>query len=442
MIYLLLFFLLLFGVIVYLFNGKSFFSPSLIVVFSFGISCITLIFNHSFFGYEDISSYSFVIIIFSLVALIVGELFGKYMILRKRSNHSLVSIRRNRYLPTDYNYSVNKWFLAIVITLGVFVVVSKAITVYKLSLTLGNVGGFWNSFSVVRKYVNSGETIQVNRFITYTAVFVKASSLYCVFVFLQDFFFKKKIAFKLIVPLILYSIYTLTSTARTGVIEMFAAFLIMFFAFAVAKNVNKKTTNRLIVVSSIIVFAILIVVFIIAGNIRTMDYSENTASDFVNYLGSPLIVFSRWLEGNETSPFAGYATVPQLVNILNRLGIVNVSVSYKEMYTAETVLQSSMSNLKTWLKAPIQDFGIAGMIISRFFIGILYAFVTSFITNQRLSKGHVGCFIFGCLLFYPIISASIADKFGNYIQLETILLALCFGIFGHFGKKYNRPIKI
>jgi hypothetical protein len=120
---------------------------------------------------------------------------------------------------------------------------------------------------------------------------------------------------------------------------------------------------------------------------------------------------------------------------LYRLGITDRFVSYEEIYPPEDVLASSRSNLKTWLKAPIQDFSISGMLFSRFFLGLIYTFLINYLLTKKETHRHIGGFIFGSLLFYPLLSAAIADKFGNYLQLETLYLAIIFAIFSR--KSHN-----
>jgi hypothetical protein len=132
--------------------------------------------------------------------------------------------------------------------------------VYKVSIELGNTGGFLDAFSYARRYVNSGNSLEISRLITYPAVFVKACALYFMYIFLHNKTIFGKSSFCLLLPAILYSIYTLTSTARTGIIEIGSAFLIMNIVFTSRKKENHIKTN-----SKMVKITILVTLFLVSG---------------------------------------------------------------------------------------------------------------------------------------------------------------------------------
>lgn len=438
MIYILLIFLAIQLVFIYILNQRKIFSPSLIVTGSFFLSAFVLVTNWQFFGHEDISFECVLIVSFSIVLMTIGEFIYKSYTKRE----GMIQLKRYTESEIDYDsisepYYVGRSFLYITIILAVIVTISRSLVVYRLSQSLGNSRGFFASFSYVRMYVNAGFEVEIGRIITYPAVFVKAASLYCLYVFCHNKVYCKKASWLLLIPGALYSVYTLTTTARTGMLEIGCAFAVMYYAFITQKNGSSRAGNKKIIRFTVLILIILGAVFIISGNIRSLAHEDNSASDLINYAGSPLIVFSRWLKSYDHSPVVGYATAPGLINILNKIGLTNVSLSHSEIYSAEDILASSKSNLKTWLKAPIQDFYIIGMFISRFFLGIIYGRLSNQMVNPKLSSLHPGRFIFSCLLFYPLLSACIADKYGNYIQLETIYMALLFYYFSILRRKWN-----
>lgn len=422
-------------IFVYSLNGKQFFSPTIIVNGMFLLSSLVVVTNWEFFGKEDISMSCMLIVMLSIYALSLGELLALRVFGNKRKATVNIS-------PADDGnrepMKVGRWFVILACVVGAYVIVSGMISIYNLSLTLGNDKGVLYTFSYVRRYVNSGNKLGINRLITYPAVFVKASALYCMVVFCHNYINNGRSSIKLLLPGVLYCLYTVTSTSRTGVFEMFCAFIIIFYALYVRENKGNRGSNVKLIRITIIIVILVTLLFVLLGNLRTVSYEENTASDIVNYLGSSLIVFSRWLENYELSAYPGYATLPQMINILNKIGIIDVSVSYDEMYAAEDILASSKSNLKTWLRAPIQDFTITGMLFSRFLIGFIYSFIVRWLTNKNSNVANrMGSFIFGCLLFYPLISAPFADKFGGYIQLETLYMAILFPLISRASKRWN-----
>ena len=425
-------------VFVYFFNGKKLFSPTIIVNGAFLLSALVLLTNWKFFGYEDISLDCVLIVMLSIYALSFGELLTMYVFQKKRKR----ALKYDNMLSNNINaepLKVGKWFWVIVCATAVYIIIGGLSEIYKISLSLGNSKGLLYAVSYVRKYVNAGNPLEISRLITYPAVFVKASALYCMFLFCYNYVNIGSSSVKLLLPGILYCLYTITSTSRTGVIEIFCAFLIMFYAIHTKKNKGVKRSNAKLLQFTVVIGILVALVFIWLGNLRTVAYEENTASDIVNYMGSPLIVFSRWLGRYELSPYPGYATFPQLINILNKIGITDTSISHSEMYSAEDVLASSKSNLKTWLRAPIQDFTIVGMLISRFLIGVIYSCLVQWLIDRnKNAEKHIGKFIFGCLLFYPLVSAAFADKFGGYIQLETVYMVIIFFIIGRVSKKWNK----
>lgn len=435
MIWLLCFLLVVNLIFVYLINGKKLFSPTIIVNGVFLMSALILLTNWSFFGYEDISLKCVIIVASSLYALSIGEVVFLCFSQQKKVK---VAVAVDEYIGSSQpkQMKISKVLFWISCIVAVYIVVARAITMYKASLALGNTSGFFGSFYTIRNYINKGNVLDIGRHITYPAVFVKAVSLYCMLVFCNNRANKIKSSLKLLIPGVVYCIYTALSTARTGIIELVFAFCVMFLAIY-TQNDRDKSQNKKIIKMLLILALVLIIVFVILGNIRAGGVGVGTSSDVINYVGSPLLVFNRWLENYEHSPFVGYATMPQLFNLLNKLGVIEREISYGEMYDAETVLASSKSNLKTWLQAPIQDFTVVGMLITRFFIGVLYSFFAYWLTRKSSIK-HPGKFIFACLLFYPLISAAFADQFDVYIQLETLYMAIIFIFIGKASKSWNK----
>lgn len=420
----------------YLLNGKKLFSPTIIVNGVFLVSALFMLTNWDFFGYEDISFYCLCVVMMSIYALSFGELLATIAD-QKRTIVSTSANRLNR-VGLAQTMNVSRRFVGVTCVAGIYIIVAGFISVYMVSLSLGNTRGVLYAVSYARQFVNSGNSLGFSQVVTYPAVFVKAASLYCMLVFCNNWVNVGKASLKLVVPGVLYCVYTITSTSRTGVLEIFCAFIIMFYATYMRKN---STRNSKLIRISIVIVLVVAIAFIGLGNLRTVAYEENTASDIVNYMGSPLIVFSRWLENYELSEYPGYATFPQAINILNQLGILKNKVSYGEMYSAEDVLAASKSNLKTWLRAPIQDFTVCGMLFSRVLIGFFYTYLVKWLMrkNDNIAK-HPGKFIFACLLFYPLISAAFADKYGGYIQLETLYMALIFAFIGRRAKKWNEKM--
>lgn len=438
MIWLLTFLLFINLIFIYIANGRRLFSPTIIVNGVFLFSALVMLTNWEFFGYEDISLRCVGIVILSIYSLSLGELITIAAVEKNNAKKTYISsntlITRN---DSDVQlFRVGKVFFWVTCIIAIYVLIARALVVYRFSLTLGNTNGFLGSFYYVRKYLNRGEVLELGRHITYPAVFVKASALYCLLAFCHNRMKARKGSLLLLVPAIIYCMYTAVSTARTGIIEIFFAVFIMLLALYSQNKGSKKTSMRMVMVVAGAIVA-LIGIFIILGNIRAGDTGSKTSSDLVNYIGAPLIVFNRWLENYEHSPFIGYATVPQLFNLLNKLGIVDFEITYEQMYDVETILASSKSNLKTWLKEPIQDFSIVGMLISRFFIGVIYTSLVHWLTKKS-SVTHFGKFIFGCLVFYPLLSAAFADQFDVYIQLETVYMIIIFILIGKATKIWNK----
>ena len=428
MIILLVLFLLLYIAYFYFFNNKNVLSISLITAISFLVCALTIVLNWDFFGKEDISQKCFLVITLSFLFLGFGEMVISLSFREKKTNSSITKT----FQKYPNNINIPNWFYWLIVVSALYITIARCIISYRLSVILGNNEGFFASFSYLRTYVNSGNIIDVGRLVTYPAVLVKASSLFFVYIF----FFKKKngkFNIKWLLPIVIYSVYTLTTTARTGIFELACFFVTIFYCYLIHtyKSMRKVNIKYIFIIGGI--FVVLLIIFVITGNMRKYSWEESSGSQSViNYIGSPLLVFSRWLELPEYSQYFGQATMPDLINLFNKVGLTNTFVSYFETFSADVSLANSTSNLKTWLRAPIADFSILGMLLSRFLIGVLYSLATNRINEKSLISKRPVSLILTCLLFYPIFLSYSADRFREYIQLETIYIIFLLLVFSKF----------
>lgn len=437
MIYLLTILLFIIFFIAYKVNYNSFFSITVISSLSFLVSSLFYCLSFNIFG-SDISFKCLLVIVLSLIFMLGGEWIGRNIYVKKSSKSN--SIMQNAEKNIIYDESMDKMIFIFVIMLIIFFI--RFYDLYKFSLSKGNGGGIWGVIATVRlsyalgEYTGSGILI---RAAIYATLLCEIYAYLYTYYFLHDFVNNKVVRKRLLLPLAGYIIIAISFTSRTQFIKCAVMVIWMYMYLLYRQGGSKKKNNnelvRRVIWGGTIFVAFL---FIYATMTRNSENSGNIFQVLASYISAPLYGLSVTIDGtiygiNAQEKEFGYYTLQNIHRFLNNFGFDYDVPSFHNLpffYYAR-----GSSNIYTALLYPIQDYGIRGMLGSRFFLGILVGVLEKNVFRMSGNKASNLTFvIFMGIIYYDAISTYIADRY--YDDLLDINALIKYTLFAYIVIKF------
>ena len=425
MIFILTIVLFLMLIYIYIINKYSFCSIELVTNLSFLISSFAYCITYNAIG-KDISFKTVSVIVGSILCLLIGELFGKRIAIRSKKNNILNIVDINVY----YNDSLYKMFLIFFLMIATFIV--RFWDLYKFSLTIGNSGGLLGTLAAVRIHFATGQYVSQTSVmpiaIILTLVFEIYAYLY-LYYFLYDAIVAKVIKKRLLLPFIGYLIITISFTGRNQMIMSIVMCIWMlvyihYSHYKKKKYISDKLLNKIIKIGFI---SIVLLLLYASATRNNSDEGANTLLKVItSYFSAPIFGLDGNMEKliygiNGQKMCFGYYTLQELHSFFNSFGAdIAVPVFHNLPFFS---YQNGSSNIYTCLLFPILDYGIAGMLLTRFLIGVVSGMLLNKVRKLDYSKKeNVSWIIFVGILFYDAFSAYIADRYYDNILSPSTLI--------------------
>ncbi len=411
MIYILLVCLIVLLIAFYFVNNRSYLSVSFFATAVFALSALCYIWGLRLFE-KDIEEKTFYCIIISLIFLMMGEQVGKKINVRLRylpiNNKGQVYVIKNSYI-----YSIT------VVMLLIFIY--RFIDLYLFSLTIGNHRGILATISSTRLSYAMGEykTILPFYFLSVIGTLIaEILAYFFIYVFVNNCVILKYPNFKLLLPVMGYSIIVVALTERIPYIKIAVYFFISIIIANYRNNAKKKIVKiNSKIVKSIIKIGILFSAFFfgygmfVRGSADELTLSETIAA----YVGAPIYGLNHYLQNpwGKNTEF-GYYTLSGLHRTLNRFGAAyGIPRFHLDMFEYGNQLTS---NIYTYLVLPIQDYGMLLALFLRIPIGLLNGFFqTKMMLINMKNAGGIVVYIFTGILFYCGLMAFCADQYIEYL---------------------------
>jgi oligosaccharide repeat unit polymerase len=401
---LLLILLILELLLIYFINGKNVVSPSFIGCCGFILSSLVLNLSTEYFQY-DIHGITVFIILTTLIAILLGEQFGKRISIKTRN--TLYRVEEHESIITISPY--------IYIVLFLFVAVSGYLYLqdaYVYSLKLGNsVGGYFS----IAQYTRFIGGYSPSTLLGQANVLSESIVYFCIYVFFYNsVLFKKKSPITLL-PLIGFIFHILANDGRSVIIKYFCVSCIMYFVMYKQANGWKKGGNKKLLrigVGAVIVF---LVVFRILGYRTGASVNNALWDNLSEYLSSGIIGLdvSTTTEMVENEVF-GQNTFKVIYDTLRGWGInVPVINTHREFFS----FAQGKSNVYTGIDGYILDFGLMGAFLAFFLWGTVIQWAQKRV--KKLGFSLIRLFLMG-LLYYPVAMLSIAGATHVVLCMPTI----------------------
>ncbi len=401
MIYLLLILCIVFLLFVKVTSIQELYSPTFIASAMIAVGTTIYIAYYNTLQ-KNISLYTVSIIVLSLLALLIGEKVGK--VFRKKYN---VSSKCYTYILA------NKGTTFVVIAFMLVTLALRIIDARKY------VGGFLNIIGIIshlRHYVMAGE-YSVPAYLQYMTWIAEVLCYIYVYIYLRNRIIcnvKEKIN---IIPIVLYALISLTGTGRTDLIKVVIALVSIGLFTLYEKNpyrgISFKTFRKIML--GLLIFG---AVFFFIGSLRaknSIDSTSNPIFDTVfSYIGAPLYGLDYQFKNHvlSASPYFGYWTLQEIYDVIG----IEHGITPPHNLPAFRTVGTGISNIYTSIALPYIDYGIIGILISRFLIGFMFVFLFNRIM-VRSPKGYsrfIGLVIL-IDLYYALFSYGIADRFKDIL---------------------------
>lgn len=388
--------LILFFTSFFLFK-KNILNPSVILCSVFLVSLFFSILNAKKWG-VTFHLNTTLIILGTIIVFILGN---SIVYLLPKKNKKIVNLEEKILINTP------SFKLLILINIIFLILLYKYFQeIYKLSLIGGNPGGY----NLMLFYARNAKLNFYNegRFLTFGVYFGKSVSYICFFIFSYLTIFEK---FKiknlfLLFPTIIYCGFIILSTGRTEFIYLLVYMLVVFFILYQQKyKFNQKITKK-IIVYGILSLLIFFVIFSLAGLLTGKTQTRSIFEMISIYAGTSIPSLDIYLNSPKVSnTYFGENTFFGIYNVLRKFGykIQLLYVPYEFVYFG-----GIMTNIYTAIRRYYEDFGIEGLFLITFLLGLFYGI---FFYYASYKKNNFFILILYANFCFPIFEFPIEERF-------------------------------
>jgi len=318
-------------------------------------------------NYDHISIDTYFIIYSSYILFLFGNIIGKIVI-------------QNKNISSDQNafeYYLNekylKYYILIPGIIGFGAAVLNWIQLFKIYGTLPNI--FLHGPEIYSKRVE-GEIAEVIPYI---------NSFIIVSIFYSSIYFAKTLKLNgyVILPFISIYIKEMAAFGRSGILFGLFEFVIIFISvryFLKRKNIIKVVFPTKMVITVLILFIMAIIaattVKSFRASVENFKGSSRSLSAFKNniiispsiyfYMSSHIGVLNKYIEKDNENNEIGANTFLIIHSILSKFDLIERPSDYQKGY-----MFPNWSNTGTYLREIHGDFGLAGVVVIPFLLGLL-----------------------------------------------------------------------
>ena len=421
--------LLFFIVVLYKYGKKDFTSPAFFLAFSFFASFTVVMYNIKNWDIE-IHGYEWNVTLCILAALIPFTI-GSMLVsnISNRNNVNMATVHRQiETRNANYPYI---FFCVLSVILFVLFLRFKIKNISFLSLI---------SFTDALKdnYMSGKEYNFFTSQILEALVGLSYINLHRVMV--EKFYIKKKVNKSLFIPILLFLFGTLLYTDR----NIFLRFMIFGLAVFVMsfnwKGITARNNRKLTIKVSVAILLIAII-FWMYGHLK--EYTSNFERMVGIYAGSGIYGFNLWLKDFDKQFTNGELMFSSILRTLNSFGIgqgTSLSQYFELMAYRSKNNYVFATNIYSALRIYYQDFGIFGIIVVSFSMGIIFEKLYQVAIKRKFGFW----WLFYCAHIYHILYFPIQEQFLLRFHLGLIyeIFWLCFFYYLVYGKNGLCKIKI
>jgi oligosaccharide repeat unit polymerase len=368
-----------------------------------------------------------------LVLGIFSFVFSELNILLLKDRFSFVSIDKRRNVFSLRPIHIQRFAIILFIVLNIII----SFWYYReISRIVGASGYFEGSLLHSFRVVNTSiafadsDAFALNPLLNQFLKIVKASGYVFFYLFIRNFLInkrEKKEYYPLLLVAITAMIPSVMTGGRGGILQYLSAIIVYFYVIwhqirGWHINIPGKVIRR-----GIIAFLLAIPIFYYSTFWLGREIDLKLFSYISNYLGGSIQLFNLYIQNYDSIPqYFGEESLISLWAVLNKLG---VDVPMISLHLEPRVLEFGvMGNVYTFFRRPFHDFGIIGMCIFTYLVGILFSFLYDIKIKRRNAKQNAFSVLIYGYLFYWIVIASI-DQWSQVVISMTNFMEIIFILF-------------
>ncbi len=430
---LLLFLEVLLFFIAFIFSDRDILAPSVIICVMFIISTVFALLNINTWNRIDYKIETTLIIVSGIFVFFLTENISKFVFFNYNQNNNKGTKKNLEQLKSIF---VPKYYLVLLLFFNVFVIFWYYLEIKRIMSSLG-FGGH-NLFAAYRRmftHLNvafeSSNVKMVNTLLSQFMKMTKGAGFICLYLLIIQIVVRKhnfrqvlKNNLLLVVNIILSICPSLMLAGRNDLIQLCAAGLVYYYIVwhrynGWFRNISLKYVKWGIVIIIVGIPSFYGMLFLM-GRKTTKSMLEYASI----YLGSSIALFNDFLSKPVRGPKVfGEETFLGIHQTLYRLGIPTY---VKNRHLEFRHLNSSISsNIYSFFRRPIHDFGIGGMLLFTVCVSLLFSWLYyGRIKNVYNAKNLDFRIITYGYLFYWIIYASIDQRSISMLSMTTVVTFL------------------
>ena len=403
----------------YLLSDRDILSPSTMMTIMFSISSLFAILNIRNW-HIDYNVNAGLITLSGVFIFMLSEVLIKNLIIRSQKR---VVSKQIDSEPAIMGYPINHWKLYLLIITNTFIVIWYFLKIRSL-VGGGDISAMFQEYRRMGVNLLEGRDVEsVGGMIIHFLKIVEGSGYVASYILLNNIVsrYKNKLTNSLLLVLIILSVLPSTFGAgRTQIFKLLSAMLIEYYVLWHQKNGWFRNLSWKVIRVGLTGLLLGIPGFYYSLSLLGRSTSR-TLFDYVSdYIASAIVLFSKYVESPVPVKVWGEESLFSLLKILNYLGLSEKSTSYNLEFRP---LGIGLSNIYTFFRRPLHDFGLLGMYIFVALIAILFSYIYygKIKYRTRSLKTTRWTLVYG-YLYYWIVLSPIDQYSSAYVSAGTIII--------------------
>lgn len=401
-------------------TGNDIMAPSVIMCIMFSISTGFTLLNVKKWNI-NFSIDACILLISGILVFILAETFFRNLFCNQ-----LCGYKRIVEYHDVVGYYVATWKLILLLSFNIVVCI---LYLQEIINTVGKSATNLSSYFVAYRRIgisslSSNRTSGVQGILRPMLWVVTASGYVSIYIFINNWIAKCGKFYKqilLICILMLSAFSTIMSGGRTGILRLSSSFLITYYIIWHQQHGWAKCLSWKYIKLGIAGIAIGIPGFYYSLGMLGRTTNETLGDYASHYLGSSIELFNQYIANPVERISWGEESLFSLKKVLNFLGLGNASVFYNLEFRQ---CGTSPSNVYTFFRRPLHDFGIFGMYIFVSLIAFLFAWMYFKKIKYRKKANTVLWVLLYGYLYYWMVCSSIVQYSVNYISAGTVITVI------------------
>lgn len=406
-------------------SNNDIMAPSVVMCIMFLLSTATALININNWKIYY-SPDTLMILVSGIFAFICGEIFYRFVF----CGQLRCTFRYKKNFSTD-DFNIKSWKLDFLILFDLIICLWNLLSIIR---AVGESAADFNSLFLVyrrigiRNLANGEKAVLsiLNQFLKITI----ASGYIAGYLFTNNLIFKNKKKFeqiKLLIIIVLSLLPGLMSGGRSGILRLLSSMVIEYYIIWHQKNGWHRNLSWKYIRYGIIGFIIAVPSFYYSLALLGRKTDKTIFTHVSAYLGSSIALFNLYVEEPIQRNLIGEESLYSVLKVLNFLGLSRASTSYNLEFRSLRIYDS---NVYTFFRRPLHDFGLIGMYIFTAAIAFLFAWIYYKKIKYKNKRSCIYWVLLYGYLFYWIVCSSIIQYSVNYISAGTVItVAIMFILF-------------